>query len=327
MNTKEKYVGMFWGVVLILLGAAFLVTRTTSFRITNPWLGMALSAGLSLVFFASYFFSGVNKWGWLFPACIFAGITLTILLAELFPTPQGGWLAAPVLLSVAAPFLIAYFLDKPKRGWALIPVAALTAVTLIASAADLIQGEWMGTFVLLLIALTFLAVYLRDHKHRWALIVFGVLATVSLIPALSVSLNEETVGPVVLFLFAAAFFVVFFTNLRRWWALLVGGIFTTLSIVRIITLQPVAGILQNEPLAGQVAGAAFFLGLGLTFLVVWLLRAMAPTVWAIYPAAVLGVLGLVTLIAGQPGYDIAWPLILIAGGVLLVYLNYRKRLV
>jgi len=327
MNTKEKYVGIFWGAVLILLGAVFLVTGSRPFQITNPWLGMALNGGLSLVFFISYYLSGVQKWGWLFPACIFAGTTLTILLSQIFPGSQGGWIAAPVLLSIAVPFLVAYSQDREKRAWALIPAFVMIAVTLVAAVADLMQGELVGTFVLLLIALPFLVVYLRNRARRWALIVAGVLAVNSLIPALSAGLNEDLVGPAVMFLFAAPFFVVYFTGIRRWWALLVGGIFATLGVVTLVTLQAMTNALGGEPLAGQVAGAVFFLGLGLTFLVLWLRRSSAPTAWAIYPASVLGALALVTLMVGRPGYETAWPIIFIASGVLLLFVSFRKRLV
>jgi len=113
MSPKEKYVGMFWGAVLVLIGAAFLVTRSISFTITNPWLGMALTAGLSLAFFASYFLSGPEKWGWLFPACIFAGTTVTVLFTQFFPNPQCGWIGAPVLLSIAVPFLVHVGIKEP----------------------------------------------------------------------------------------------------------------------------------------------------------------------------------------------------------------------
>ncbi len=326
MNTKEKYVGMFWGAVLIILGIAFLVTRSTSFTITNPWLGMALTGGLSLAFFASYFLSGPQKWGWLFPACIFAGITLTVLLTQITPAPQGGWIGAPFLLSIAVPFLVVYLRDRAKNEWALIPTFALAAISLIAAVADTLQGEMVGTLTLLLIALPFLFVYLRSRTRLWALIVFGVLAVISLIPVLSAGVNQEFVGSAVMFLFAAAFFVVFFTGVQqRWWALIPAGIFTTLGVVALLTPASMVEILGGEPFAGQVTGAVFFLGLGLTFLVLWLRRAITPTAWAIYPAAVAGVLALATFFVGQAGYDATLPIILIAVGALVLYTAFRRR--
>jgi hypothetical protein len=327
MNTKEKYVGYFWGAVLILLGIVFLITRVTSFQINNPWLGLALTGGLSLAFFASYYFSGKESWGWLFPACILAGTTLTILLSQLVPDPQGGWIGAPVLLGIAVPFLFAYLLDQQKNAWALIPTAVMVVITLIASLSDLIQGEWMGMFVLLLIALVFLGVYLRNRAHRWALIVFGVLAVISIIPPLSTGVTSDYVGAAIMFLFSIACFVVFFTSRKRWWALIPGGIFATIGVVVLLTLGQAVESLGGEPQAGQVTSGVFLLGLALTFFAVWLLRASAPTAWGIYPAVILAVLGLSSFIAGQAGIDVLWPVILIAGGALLVYQAYRKRLI
>lgn len=190
MNTRERFVTMFWGAVLILGGVVFLITGSTNFGTDNPWLAMAFTAGMSLAFFVSYFLSGVQRWGWLFPACFFAGITLIVLLlTQLFPNAQGGWIAAPVLLSIGAPFLAAYLLDPQKRGWALIPAYVLLVVTLIAAFADRIQGELVGTFVLLAIAFPFLVVYLRNRARKWALIVSGVLALISLIPALTAGVS------------------------------------------------------------------------------------------------------------------------------------------
>ncbi len=199
MNTREKIVGMFWGAVLIVLGAAFLITGNTSIQIRDPWLGIAFAGALSLAFFASYFLSGVGKWGWLFPACIFAAITLVGLITRFFPGVDGGWLAAPILLAIAAPFLVAYFQDREKHRWALIPAYVLAAITVIAAVADRLRGELVGTFVLLLIGLPFLWVYLRNRARRWALIVFVVLAAISIIPALSAGLGDAVL-PVILIL-------------------------------------------------------------------------------------------------------------------------------
>ncbi len=196
MSSKEKYVGVFWGIVLILLGVGFLITRSTSLQINDPWLGMALTAGLSLAFFVSYFLSGTDRWGWLFPACILAGTTLTIWFGVNVPAPQGGWIAAPVLLGVAAPFVVVYFQDREKNAWALIPAYILVAITVVAALSDVIPNELEGTLTLLLIGLAFLGVYLL-RRARWALIVFIILALVSVIPAVQ---GEWTfiIGPLIL---------------------------------------------------------------------------------------------------------------------------------
>jgi hypothetical protein len=195
METKEKAVGVFWGVVLILLGVWFLVTRTTSLQFDDPRMAMVLTGGLSLAFFVSYFISGPNRIGWLFPACILAGVTLTILLGEIVGAPEGGWMAAPILLGIAVPFLVIYLQDREKNRWALIPTYVLVAITIVAGFSDVLPGELEGTLSLLMIGLAFLGVYLLNRKHRWALVVFIILAVVSLIPAFQASVY---IWPVVL---------------------------------------------------------------------------------------------------------------------------------
>lgn len=197
MNTKEKYVGMFWGAVLVVIGIVYLATGENFLQIDDPWLGAAFCGGLSLAFFASYFLSGVKQWGWLFPACVLAGSTVTILLGQI--TGQyGAWSGAPVLLSLGVPFLVAHFLDREKNQWALIPAFVMTALTVVVLSVDIIRGELVGTLVLLLIALPFLYLFLRDRKRTWALIVAIVLAAISLVPAMESGAN--VIAPVLLIL-------------------------------------------------------------------------------------------------------------------------------
>jgi hypothetical protein len=323
---KEKYVGMFWGLVLVLVGAWFLATGRTNLTINDPYLGMAFTGGLSLLFFASYFVSGTKHWGWLFPACIFAGTALVILLSQIQGI-GGGVMAAPVLVAVGVPFLVAYLQSPKDRSWALIPLYVMAALTLIVSFVDTIQGEFIGTLVLLMVALPFLVVYLRNRQRKWPLIPFGVLFVISLIPALTALVNENSIGVVMMLLMAAPFVVVYFLNQRNWWAIIPAGVFVSIALVVLLTLTVLAGRNDQQLLMEQVTGGVLFLCFGLTFLGVWLRRATAPTAWAIYPAVVLGLLALVTFIGGQKGLTYAGPLAVIVGGILLIYNSNRRKLV
>ncbi len=323
---KEKYVGMFWGLVLILAGGWFLVTGRTNLTINDPYLGIMLTGGLSLLFFSSYFISGPKRWGWLFPACIFAGTALVTLLS-LVPGVSGGMLAAPVLVAVGVPFLVAYLQSPKDRGWALIPVYVMAALTLIVFLVEGIPGELVGTLVLLMIAIPFLVVYLRNRQRKWPLIPFGVLALISLIPALTLMVNDNFIGVAVMLLLAAPFVVVYFLNPRNWWAMIPAGVFVSISLVVLLSMTVLADRTGQELLMEQVTGGVLFLGLGLTFLGLWLRRSGAPTAWAIYPAAVLGLLALVTFIGGQKGLTYAGPLAVIVGGILLIFNSNRRKLV
>jgi hypothetical protein len=323
---KEKYVGMFWGLVLVLVGGWFLVTGRTNLTINDPYLGMLLNGGLSLLFFASYLASGPKRWGWLFPACIFAATTLVILLS-LVQGVSGGVMAAPVLVSVGVPFLVAYLQEPTKRRWALIPVYVMAALTVIVSFVEGIPGELIGTLVMLMIAMPFLVVYLRDHQRKWALIPFGVLALISIIPALTLMVNDNFIGVAVMLLMAAPFVAVYFLNPRNWWAIIPAGVFVSIALVVLLSTTVLAGRTGQEMLMEQVVGGVLFLCFGLTFLGVWLRRSNAPTAWAVYPAGVLGLLALVTFIGGEKGLTYAGPLAVIVGGILLIFNSNRRKLV
>ncbi len=193
---KERILGIFWGIVLILAGGWFLLSGR-GFIIEDPYLGIAFLAVLSALFFTSYFVSGPNRWGWLFPACILAGATVTAALS-LIPGNHGGWIGSPVLLGVAAPFVVSYFIRPETRSWAWIPAYILVVLALIAALADLIPGEFIGTLVLLAVALPFLLSYLRNRARTGALITAIILAVVSIIPPMAGKPGIDSVWPLII---------------------------------------------------------------------------------------------------------------------------------
>ena len=108
--------------------------------------------------------------------------------------------------------------------------------------------------------------------------------------------------------------VVYFTDRERWWAIIPGGVFVTLGVVSTL-----------DELLSIDTGGIFFLGLGITFLLVALLPGPARMTWAYIPAVVLIVMGLLT---GVPFFglgDYLLPAVLIIGGLTLIYFFFRKR--
>jgi len=102
----------------------------------------------------------------------------------------------------------------------------------------------------------------------------------------------------------AAFGVVWYLDDRRWWALIPAGTLLSLAIVAFLDAS-----------LGGSHGAIFLLGLAATFFALTRLRVEAQP-WAIFPAAALAVLGLLSITTGG-----RWlvPLVLIAiGGFLLM---------
>lgn len=108
------------------------------------------------------------------------------------------------------------------------------------------------------------------------------------------------------------FLVVYLSGRERWWAIIPGGVLLTLGFVSVL----------NNVLGGRETGGFFFLGLGLTFLLVAILASMQ---WAYIPAVVLLVLG---ALLGTPfvgTLNFIWPTVLILGGLILIFQFLRHR--
>ncbi|MGE5252150.1 MAG: hypothetical protein ACM3QS_18260 [Bacteroidota bacterium] len=119
-------------------------------------------------------------------------------------------------------------------------------------------------------------------------------------------------GLVFLGALALAFWLVYILDRQRWWALIPAGVLSTLAIV---TVVPDYG-------GGVATGAVFFLGLALTFLLVALAAGLR---WAYYPAAALGVIGVLAAASLMDLANYIWALALIAAGGFLVLRFFRNR--
>ncbi|MGA9349039.1 MAG: hypothetical protein WBW48_09575 [Anaerolineae bacterium] len=189
----------------------------------------------------------------------------------------------------------------------------------------LLQGfEILGVVVALIWALVFgaaglvfLYVFLTDRANWWAAIPgFGLLGIAALI-----ALDEfwPQVGDAVggaLFLggIGLAFWVIYFINRKHWWAVIPGGVMFTLALV--------AGL--ESVFEGAEMGGVFFLGLGLTFG----LLSFAPTPhgrmkWALIPAAVLLVMGLLITAITTGFLDVLFAAALILVGLYFLFRVFR----
>jgi hypothetical protein len=90
----------------------------------------------------------------------------------------------------------------------------------------------------------------------------------------------------------------------------------------LLTLAVVAGI--NEVAPRVETGGLFFLGLALTFALVYLLPPPGERMkWALIPAGVLCIVSLIITIATSPVLHLLWPAALILAGGFLVYRAIR----
>ena len=165
--------------------------------------------------------------------------------------------------------------------------------------------------------LVFLYVFLTDRANWWAVIPgFGLLGIAALI-----ALDEfwPQVGDAVggaLFLggVGLAFWIIYFINRKHWWAVIPGGVMFTLALVA--GLSPIY--------EGPAMGGVFFLGLGLTFG----LLSFVPTPhgrmkWALIPAAVLLVMGLLITAITTGILDVLFAAVLILVGLYFLFRVFR----
>jgi hypothetical protein len=108
------------------------------------------------------------------------------------------------------------------------------------------------------------------------------------------------------------FWAIYFAKRERWWAIIPGGVLITLGITSVMT--DAYGVMNS--------GGVFFVGLGITFVLVALLAKMK---WAFIPAAVLLLLGffLGTPFVGVLEY--VWIGILLVAGAILVISAFRSK--
>lgn len=315
---KAKYINFIWGLVLILGGGLFLASNLGYLENRSPQLWMAIFASASLLFFAGYFLNGLREWGWLFPASIFGALALTIELGELHL--QGAMVASPILASIALPFVVAFVLEPRQRWWALIPAWIMAVLTALMLFVERVPGEAIAALILFSIALPFLVVFLFDRSRRWALIPAFVLAAVGTIPLLTTFVSGEMIGSVVLMFIALPFFVVYFWSESSWWALLPAGILSSIALSLLLVFGG-----QPETQVAPLMTGVMFLGWSATFGALWLRRASQPTDWTRYPALGLLAAGVLS-IALRSGFEMYWPLIIIAAGILVLASNlWPKR--
>ena len=179
------------------------------------------------------------------------------------------------------------------------------------------MGLWSGTGVLWVAlfgvtGLVFLFGLVQDRSRWWMAIpgftLLGLGATIALgelLPPVGGPLG----GAVFLGSIGLGFLAVYLLRRDYWWAIIPAGVLGTLAVV--------AGIAERIP--GMDSGAVLFLGLAATFLVLALLPAgRGRQAWAIFPAAALGIMGLLMGAAFGSAARVFWPVALILVGLLFI---------
>ncbi len=191
-------------------------------------------------------------------------------------------------------------------------------------------GEAFWAILFLLAGGFFLAVYLqkRDESrglpspgvsHWWALIpsmtCLGIGVAIGL-GVVSSDLSSLLSGPIILGGIGVGFLLVFLFHQENWWALIPAGTLLTLTVVALL----------DESSSKIDSDGVLFLGLGLTFALVALLRVPQGNLrWAWIPAGILFLIGLIVLGASVDVINYVWPAVLILAGGLLVLRTVLHR--
>ncbi len=183
----------------------------------------------------------------------------------------------------------------------------------ILPAGSLFIGGVLGFFGLL-----FLSAYVGDRQHWWALIpgiILLGLASLIVMDAFFPAAASAWGGSVFLGGIGLSFWAVYLARREHWWAIIPGGVVTTLAVV--------AGLGSNVD--GNLSGAAFFLGLGLTFLLVALLPNPAGKMtWAYIPGFILLGMGVMMLVFTANLAAYVLPAVAILFGVVLLVRALRS---
>ncbi len=159
----------------------------------------------------------------------------------------------------------------------------------------------------------FIAVFVGNREQWWAVIPGFTLLGLAALSGLSAILPEAPGGwggGLFLGMIGLAFWVLYLSRRENWWAVIPGGILITLALV--------AGFAETA--SDLATGGLFFFGLAATFGLLYLLSTPAGQMkWALIPAGILFVMGLLLLLASAEVWAYLWPLALILAGLYLAY--------
>ena len=164
--------------------------------------------------------------------------------------------------------------------------------------------------------LVFLWVFFSNREQWWAIIPGFTLLGLALLVGFGDRLGAWG-GAIFLGAIGLSFWVIYVLRRDFWWAIIPGGALVTLALV--------AGLSDLIPNEDTAIGGVLFLGLALTFLLVYL----APTPqghmkWALYPAGILAVMGILMIMSLGGYINYAFALAMILGGGFLIARVLRK---
>jgi hypothetical protein len=181
-------------------------------------------------------------------------------------------------------------------------------------------GELFWTVVSAVTGILFLSLFVSNRDHWWALIPGTIFLAISALIGLNTFLpgfsEKNLSGTIILGGISLSFFLVYLAERSNWWAIIPAGVIATIAIVAGLDIDSL----------GFASGGIFFLGLGLTFALVAILpNSTGQMRWAWIPAGILGLMGIVILIAAEEYINYIWPSVLILAGLYLVIRSITQK--
>jgi len=165
------------------------------------------------------------------------------------------------------------------------------------------------SFAFIIAGLGFLYWLYSDREQWWAVIPGFSLIGVGGVIGLSELGLDDVGGAFILAMIGLSFWVVYAMRRDFWWAIIPGGIMASLALL----------ILVEPLLPADAPVGVMFLGFAATFLVLRYLPAEGADMrWALIPALIMGVMGLMFLIAAVSLLEYVLPALIIAAGIFLV---------
>jgi hypothetical protein len=181
---------------------------------------------------------------------------------------------------------------------------------------DITTMQWFWLLVFGGAGVAFVVVYLTNRENWWAVIPGFTLIGLAVLISDILPDNGDIGGAIFLGMIGLSFWVIYAQKRDFWWAIIPGGVLVSLALM----------ILFSGVLSGTAAPAILFLGMGITFGLVYLLPNGEERMrWALWPAFILGIMGLMFTLgaSGLAGY--LFPVALILFGAWLVYRAMNRK--
>lgn len=180
--------------------------------------------------------------------------------------------------------------------------------------------EFGSLFMSLLFGLggvIFLSVFASSRENWWAIIPGLTLLSLALIIGLDYfapEVSDNWSGSIIMFGIGSSFVAIYLIDHQNWWAIIPGGVLLSIGII----------IGLEQYVSETVFIGLFFLGIGLTFGILSLVTTPQGRMnWALIPAGILGLIGLVLMLFSGDVFRIVGAAALILVGIYFIYRTVR----